>query len=118
MNRRIEVDTVVRDEGTVVVLAGTDLDTQQRVEFAADHAEMPVADDVEGWQVLRVTPPDTERQRLLRMGIAPDEADAILVEQERVEAEKTSLRVDHRKGLHNGIMGGVYGCEPCTIAWD
>lgn len=74
MNRTIEVDTVVRDEGTIVVLAGTDLDTGQRVEFAADHrparaiiealnealhdtdqnVEMPVA-EVEDWQVLRVT---------------------------------------------------------------
>ena len=63
--RQIEADTVVSDQGSIVVLAGRDIETDERITFAVDHrmaqaivdqmqdpGDMPPLCYVESWQVL------------------------------------------------------------------
>ena len=59
---KVEVLSLVRDEGTVVLFEGVDVEHETRVCFAADHrpardivaareAHEPVVVDVEPWQI-------------------------------------------------------------------
>jgi hypothetical protein len=60
----VDVDTVVADEGTIIVLEGTDRETGDRILFGADHRPAghviealaatgePVPCEVGSWQVL------------------------------------------------------------------